>query len=208
MFNSALGIICDEHRSLAAVVQGLRHLVGEYRRDAMEPDFKLLRSIVFYLDEFPQKLHHPKEEIYLFAKLQERTRTADKVIAELQRQHLAGLRYVEDLHETLAKYEIDGPAGLAGFSDSVEIFAIDILRHMALEESALLPLASRHLTGEDWVEIGLAFGKNGDPRFVADADHAYAELFRRLINVAWPSGAENCTGSKPGNGVAPDPGSF
>jgi len=195
MFNSALNIIYDEHRSLAAVVQGLRHLVGEYRRNALEPDFTLLRSIVFYLDEFPQKLHHPKEEAYLFAKLQNRTRTADKVIAELRLQHHAGIRHVEGLHETLEKYEIDGAAGLTPFADAVEGFSLDILQHMALEESALLPLASRHLTGEDWVDIALAFGKNGDPRFVADAEHAYAELFRRLINAAWPYVADSRTGS-------------
>lgn len=195
MFNSALNIIYDEHRSLVAVVQGLRHLVGEYRRNALEPDFTLLRSIVFYLDEFPQKLHHPKEEAYLFAKLQNRTRTADKVIAELRLQHRAGIQHVEDLHKTLEKYEIDGSPGLAAFSDAVEGFAVEILQHMALEENALLPLASRHLTGEDWVDIALAFGKNGDPRFVADAEHAYAELFRRLINVAWPYVADSRTGS-------------
>ncbi|MBI5107432.1 MAG: hemerythrin domain-containing protein [Rhodocyclales bacterium] len=204
MLNSGLNTIYDEHRSLGAVVQGLLYLVGGYRRDAMEPDFTLLRSIVFYLDEFPQKLHHPKEEAYLFAKLQIRTRTADKVIAQLRHQHHAGMRYVEDLHKTLDKYEIDGSPALAAFSDAVEGFAVDILQHMALEESTLLPLASRHLTGEDWVEVGVAFGKNGDPRFVADADHAYADLFRRLINVTLPSGAGSCTGSQPADGNAPD----
>lgn len=206
MLNSALSIIYDEHRSLAAVVQGLRHLVVAYRCKTIEPDFTLLRSIVFYLDEFPQKLHHPKEDAYLFARLQVRTRTADSVIAELRRQHHMGLRYVDGLHKSLDKYEIEGPAGLASFSGAVEEFADDILQHMALEESALLPLASRHLTGEDWVEIGVAFGVNGDPRFVADADHAYAELFRRLIYVASPSGTKGSTGSQQGNNAAPDPG--
>lgn len=187
MFNSALNIICDEHRSLAAVVQGLRHLVGEYRCAAMAPDFTLLRAIVFYLDEFPQKLHHPKEDAYLFASLQKRTRTADKIIADLRHQHLAGARLVQDLHTSLNAYEGNGTAALSAFSTAVDNFANDILQHMALEESALLPLASRHLTGEDWVQIGVAFGKNGDPRFYADADHAYAELFRRLVNLASPS---------------------
>lgn len=198
MFNSALNIIYDEHRSLAAVVQGLRHLIAEYRRCAMEPDFALLRAIVFYLDEFPQKLHHPKEEAYLFAKLQDRTHTADKVISELRHQHQSGMRFVEDLHKALDRYEIEGHLSLQSFSDAVEGFAEDILQHMALEESTLLPLAGRHLTGEDWVEIGAAFGRNGDPRFVADADHAYAELFARLINLASPSADEPKNGNVPG----------
>jgi hypothetical protein len=74
---------------------------------------------------------------------------------------------------------------------------------MALEENALLPLASRHLTGEDWVEIGAAFGENGDPRFVADADQAYADLFRRLVNLASPT-ATDAAGTGKRRRVRPD----
>jgi hemerythrin-like domain-containing protein len=70
------------------------------------------------------------------------------------------------------------------FSAAVELFADDILRHMALEESALIPLARRHLSGEDWVEISVAFGANGDPRFVADPERDFADLFRRVMALA------------------------
>ena len=196
MFNSALNIIYDEHRSLAAVVQGLRHLVGEYRRGRAAPDFRLLRAIVFYLDEFPQKLHHPKEDAYLFAKLLERTRTADNIVADLRRQHVAGCQHVEALHASLDAFEANVESGLENFSRAVEGFANDILRHMALEESALLPLARRHLTGEDWVEIGVAFGGNGDPRFVADAENAYSDLFRQLVNLASPAVTEDSCKTK------------
>ena len=115
MFNSAWNMICDEHRSLAAVVQGLRHLVEECRRDSTTPDFKLLRAIVFYLDEFPQKLHHPKEDAYLFARLMDRTRAADGLIAELREQHASGSRYVEALHATLAAFEANEAKGLDAF---------------------------------------------------------------------------------------------
>jgi hemerythrin-like domain-containing protein len=184
MFNSGLSIIYDEHRSLAAVVQGLRHLVGEYRLGRMAADFSLLRAIVFYLDEFPQKLHHPKEDAYLFAHLQLRTRTADSIIAKLRAQHAAGAGHVGALHTALERFEAGETAGMEDFSAAVELFADDILRHMALEESALIPLARRHLSGEDWVEISVAFGENGDPRFVADPERDFADLFRRVMALA------------------------
>jgi hypothetical protein len=58
--------------------------------------------------------------------------------------------------------------------------------HMALEEASLLPLACRHLSGEDWVEIGVAFGANGDPRFTGDAEAGFADLFRRIVALAAP----------------------
>lgn len=184
MLNSALNVIYDEHRSLASVVKGLRHLSEEYRQGRKSADFGLLRAIVYYLDEFPQKRHHPKEDAYLFARIHQRTGTADALIAELREQHVAGERLAEALRTALDHFAAGELGGAIEFTAAVERFSDDILRHMALEESALIPLARRHLSGEDWVEIGVAFGENGDPRFVADAEHAYSDLFSRIMALA------------------------
>lgn len=186
MLNSALSIIQDEHRSLAAVVHGLRYLVHESRTKDSRPDFRVLWAMISYLEEFPEKLHHPKESAYLFARLRQRTRDADTVIAELEQQHAAGTRHVRDLGLALGHYEAGISDGLEKFSAAVEKFADEILKHMAFEESVLIPLARTHLTGQDWVEIGAAFAENGDPRFDAAADHECRDLFSRIVNLAPP----------------------
>lgn len=187
MFNSALHTICEEHRSLAAVVRGLGFLVDRYRRHEAPPDFRLLQAIVRYLDEFPQKLHHPKEDAYLFAILRLRTRTADAIIDELASQHREECYHVEALHAALDAYIAGAPEGLEGFAFAGERYSEHVLRHMEREETTLLPLANHYLTVEDWVTIGEAFGANGDPRFVADEENAYSELFRRLLDLSLPS---------------------
>ncbi len=186
MLNSALSIIYDEHRSLAAVVQGMQYLVGEYTRGRFAPDFGLLHAIVAYLEEFPQRLHHPKEEAFLFERLQLRTRTADSIIAELRQQHVHDASLVAALHVALERFEAGQNDGLAAFSKAASDYTNGILPHMALEEASLLPLACRHLSGEDWVEIGVAFGANGDPRFTADAEAGFSDLFRRIVDLAAP----------------------
>ena len=61
MLNSALAIIRDEHRSLAAVIHGLRYLVREMRERNATPNFRLLWAMMLYLDEFPARMHRPKE---------------------------------------------------------------------------------------------------------------------------------------------------
>lgn len=184
MLNSALAIIHDEHRSLAAVVHGLRYLVREMHGRQAAPDFRLLWAMIFYLDEFPEKLHHPKENSYLFVKLSARTHEADAVIAQLEQQHIAGGQHVRDLELALGHFEAGSPDGLERFSASVETFADEIMKHMAFEENTLLPLARKHLTAEDWVEIGAAFSQNGDPRF--DADQECRDRFSRIVNLAPP----------------------
>lgn len=186
MFNAALNIIHDEHRSLAAVVHGLRYLVRESRTKNKRPDFKVLWSMIFYLDEFPAKMHHPKENAYLFARLRQRTHEADAVIANLERQHSAGGQHVRALEHALGHYEAGFADGLEMFSAAVEKFADEMLRHMAFEESTLIPLARKYLTPEDWVEIGAAFSENGDPRFDAETDQDCRDLFSRIVNLAPP----------------------
>jgi len=186
MLNSALSIIHDEHRSLAAVVHGLRYLVRESRTKNTRPDFRVLWAMISYLEEFPEKLHHPKESAYLFARLRQRTHDADTVLAELERQHAAGAQHVRDLELALGHYEAGIADGLEKFSEAVEKFADEILKHMAFEESILIPLARKHLTAEDWVEIGAAFSENGDPRFDPAADHECRDLFSRIVNLAPP----------------------
>src|SRR5215469_18035959 len=62
-------IIHDEHRSLAAVLHGMLYLVNGIRNRGMKPDFKVLGAMVYYIDAFPERYHHPKEDRYLFTLL-------------------------------------------------------------------------------------------------------------------------------------------
>lgn len=186
MLNSALNTVFDEHRSLAAVVRGLRHLSERYSREDAIPDFALLRAILDYLDEFPNNRHHPKEEAYLFSRLLARTDSANDVISTLMMQHAEEACHLRALCSAVNSLEADRSAA-EGFSAAVAAYSGHVLRHMALEESELIPLALAHLTAEDWVAIGTAFGENGDPRFTEDPAQGYRDLFGRLVNLTLPN---------------------
>lgn len=186
MLNTALTMILDEHRSMAAVTHGLRFIVREMREKNVEPDGKLLWAMLYYIDTFAQKQHHPKEEAYLFRRLKMRTRDADKAILELEQQHRAGSEHVKALEMTLGRYQAGAPGGREDFMAAAEIFADKIAVHMALEENVLIPMAKQHLKPEDWIEIAQAFGENGDPRFGAEPDHEFRTLFSRIVNLAPP----------------------
>lgn len=186
MLNSALAIIHDEHRSLTAIVHGLKYILRDVREKGNLPDFKLIWAMIYYIDAFPEKLHHPKESAYLFAKLRQRTHEADQVLDQLERQHLEGARNVRELEHALGYYEAGKPNGFDVFAGAVEKFAEMTWEHMNLEEKVIIPLAKRHLTTEDWVEIAQAFGENGDPRFGAEPDHEFRDLFSRIVNLAPP----------------------
>jgi hemerythrin-like domain-containing protein len=74
---ATLRIIRDEHAALAAVLRTMSMLVRDAHRHNRAPEFHALRAMLFYVDEFPERLHHVKESTMLFVRLRERTREAD-----------------------------------------------------------------------------------------------------------------------------------
>jgi hemerythrin-like domain-containing protein len=179
-----LTTIRDEHRSIAAVIHGLEFVARQAREQGKPPSFPLLRAMLHYLVAFPEKLHHPKEDAYLFRKLRERTSEFDATLDELERQHVGGHRLLEELARSIDVYEASPLAGLTEFSEAVGRFSTSQIQHMALEAKVIIPAARVHLTPEDWAEIGAAFAANGDPRFSADNDEEFRELFARIVNLA------------------------
>jgi len=179
-----LAIIGDEHRSLAAVIHGLDYLVREARERQQPPSFPLLHAMLHYIRAFPEKLHHPKEDAYLFRKLRERTRDYDAALDQLERQHVEGNRLVDELERSIAAYEAQPASGLDAFAQAVERFCSSQMEHMRFESKVILPAARLHLKPEDWAEIGRAFAENGDPRFSSDNDEAFRALFARILNLA------------------------
>jgi nucleotide-binding universal stress UspA family protein/hemerythrin-like domain-containing protein len=179
----ALAILRDEHRSLAAVANGLELLSREARASGQPPRFDLLRAIVRYIRMFPETLHHPKEDAWLFRKLRERTSEFNDTLDLLQRQHAEGHGLVDELEQSIAAYEADPAGGCEPFAEAVRRFVASQEQHMRLETRVVLPAAFKHLTPEDWTEIGKAFAENGDPRFNADTDEEFRQLFVRILNL-------------------------
>ena len=186
MLNQALAIIHDEHRAVGAVLHGLRHVAHAAQSGDKVPDYPLLWAMLSYIDRFSERLHHPKEEHYVFVCLAKRTREGDNVIAALRQQHREGDQWIRDLERTLGECEGSGSHVMAPFISRLEAFTAEAWKHMALEESSLLPLAKQFLTAGDWVEIALAFGRNGDPRFGEEQNREFRDNYRRIVNAAPP----------------------
>ena len=183
---TALDVIRSEHRDIAAVLHGLQYLVREVREGKRKPDFRVLRAMVHYIDTFPEKLHHPKEDRHLFARLRERTKEASEVLDQLEAQHIHGAKLIRDLEQNLLRWEMGGPEDFGPFADEVERYSEFHWRHMRQEEEVVLPLAERVLTAEDWQEIDQAFAGNGDPLIDKDLEKDFNRLFKRIVNIAPP----------------------
>jgi hemerythrin-like domain-containing protein len=182
----AINIILDEHRSLAAVLHGMLYLVRSFQEGRMKPDFKLIGAMLYYVDAFPERLHHPKEDAYLFRLLRLRYPDAAALLDRLEAEHEAGESRIRDLERALLRYENGGANGLPQFAEALESYASFHWTHMRAEEDEVLPLARRYLTHADWNEIDQAFAGNTDPLLGAKVGSEYDALFRRIVHLAPP----------------------
>ncbi|BDI06034.1 universal stress protein [Sphaerotilus microaerophilus] len=180
----ALSLIRDEHRSLAAVLHGLEHLAQTWRADGPAPDFRLLGAMLFYVEQFPERLHHPKEETQIFARLQARTSQFDTLLQELRAQHRAGGEALRELQAGLIAFERATPGAGERFFEQAQRFIVGQWQHMGVEERLILPAAATQLSDEDWQRIAEAFEGHADPRFRREAGASFEQLFARIAQVA------------------------
>ena len=181
----AIAIIQDEHRAITAVVEGMRHLVAEIVARRMAPDHALLGALFHYIEQFPERLHHPKEDDFLFARLRVRRPDAAPLLDSLHREHEVGRERFAELKAKWEAFRAD-PAALAAFADGVERYAHFHWLHMRREEDDVLPLAAEALTQQDWDAIDAAFASNDDPVVGVPASKAFRELFRHLTAIMPP----------------------
>lgn len=182
---AAIATIQDEHRSIAAVVRGLQNHADEVLSNNAEVNYDLVKAIIRYLDAFPERLHHPKENDYLFSALRKRTAEFDSQIATLIDQHSAGDAHIREVEKALndLMQNQTSTSLKASFHDAVNRFAQAQWDHMNLEENVIIPAAKNILLQEDWVMLYEAFSKNGDPQFDADLDDGFKRLYQRIANL-------------------------
>ena len=153
MTPATLRILHEEHAALAAMLRSILLLLAQARRQWATPDFGALRSMLFYVDEFPEKRHHHKESTLLFPKLRERTAEAGALLSRLDDDHARGEAAIRALEHALLAYEMMGEARRVAFEQAAQRYVEFYMAHMRLEEEEILPLAERVLTAQDWVEL-------------------------------------------------------
>jgi hemerythrin-like domain-containing protein len=181
-----LNIIRDEHRSIAAILHGMEYLVDRVRARKAKIDPRVFRAMIYYLDTFSERMHHPKEDRFLFSALRGRGGEAAAAVAELEHEHAAGGSALQRLEQCLVRYEEGGEREFPGFAEAVAKFVREYRDHMRKEETIVFPMAERLLTAQDWRAIDRAFEENRDP-LAADRDtRDFEKLFDRIVNLAPP----------------------
>ena len=178
----AIEVIRSEHRAIAAVLLAQKAFIDGMAEGKYDANYALLADMIQYLTEVPDRVHHPKEDLYLFPALRKRSPELAAVIDEIEAEHARGDDEWRALAQALETFEAAGMPGLPAFRAAANRYFDFQWQHISKEESKILPRARDVLTPEDWSVIDAAFLANDNP-WEGPAGK-YKALFTRIVTLA------------------------
>lgn len=182
MAQECIKVIQEEHTALAAMLRSMLMMLERGPGDEPENFFDVMRAMLFYIDEFPERLHHPKESDLLFPRVVRHSPQVMTVVEQLERDHMKGETAVRELQHLLLAWELMGEGRRKRFEDELRRYIDFYLDHMRLEETVIIPEARKVLDEGDWKALDEAFLSNADPLVNPSLrDPAYDRLFTRIV---------------------------
>ncbi len=181
--HASVQIILDEHASPSAMLRSMLMMVARGPGDHAQKFFDVLRAMLFYIDEFPERLHHPKESNLLFPRVVRLAPAVMPVVERLERDHMNGEKAVRELQHLLLAWELLGEPRKPDFELHCKRYVDFYLEHMRLEESGQPCRRPKkywaRATGRNWMRrfaktVIRSASRHG-------TDPVYDRLFSRIV---------------------------
>ncbi|SCA56022.1 conserved hypothetical protein [Candidatus Terasakiella magnetica] len=182
---TTIKVLAREHLALNGIARILK-IDANLIRDGKVVSHELLDDIVTYIREFPNKIHHPKEENFLFKAMRERSEETHEVLDHLYEEHEREYEMIEYFSKALADYKVNPRKEAKVFAQIAIEYAEFLEGHIRYENSNAFPLANAVLTEEDWEKIDVAFADNKDPISNPDEMKKFADLHHRIMDLGLP----------------------
>jgi branched-chain amino acid transport system ATP-binding protein len=178
----ALTIISQEHSNMWRLATTLDQVASDMQAGGpLETAF--FDAALDYITQFVDRMHHPKEDDFLFRLLRRRSAEAADVLDALEADHRQGPENLAQLRAKLAA-AAEGTLPSADLAMSIKRYTEGLKAHIKTEEKQVLPLARKLLLPQDWAEINQAFRTHSDPVFGNQARAEFRELFHRIASLA------------------------
>lgn len=144
-----------------------------------QPDYELMSDVIYYMTQYPDRFHHPREDV-AFKVLLERDPAAQPLVDDLAGQHEAIGRTGAALHADLSAAAAGAMMPRAVVETDVHDYVTFLRRHMDQEEREIFPRLATFLTEGDWFLVASAIHLNADPLFGESVQARFRALHRHI----------------------------
>lgn len=151
--------------------------------DGGQPDYELMSDILYYMTQYPDQFHHPREDV-AFARLLAYDPDAQPIVEALERQHEKIRQSSEALTADLGAASAGALMPRAAIVDSVRSYSTFLRGHLDKEEKEIFPRLATHLTDEDWFLVDSRIHFNDDPLFGQTVQTRFRSIHRVIADRA------------------------
>jgi len=141
------------------------------------PDYSLMRSIIVYIQEYPEQIHHPLEDM-IYSILLKRVDDVE-FVQELITEHTQLEVVTRRLRESLESLSSD-IASKEQLKQQLSEFLVGQRQHIYTEEIKVYPLVQSVLTKEDWRQLQSMLPILDGPIFGRRTRDDYERLYREI----------------------------
>ncbi len=178
---NALDELRREHANIARLLHSLDWQVDQFDK-GNRPDYEVIRAAIDYFLTFPERCHHPKEDL-IFARLAARSPAAAGTVGDLPAAHLELAARARELAAGLGAVLDEAEVPRAAFVRWARAFIDRQWEHLRMEEATFFPMAEKILTAADWREIDAQLAQAVDPLFGGETDVRFVRLSEMIL--AW-----------------------
>jgi hemerythrin-like domain-containing protein len=159
-----LHALADEHKYQLRLLKLLEKQVATLNLK-QEPDYPVMHGVMRYMTQYPDRFHHPKEDL-VFEKVVERSPSSKPEVDALLRAHeriiAQGTQLLELIDRCSAEPE---KADRLKLRKSTHAYIGQLRRHMDIEMLRIFPRAQQVLRAADWAEVDARMKPILDPVF-------------------------------------------
>lgn len=164
----------EEHRNAARLLNILEGQLAIFDA-ASRPDYEILTGIAEYFTGFPERCHHPKEDL-VYRKLRERDPAAAQIVGDLEAEHERIAELAQRFREAVSNVMGEAEMPRSAFDAVLRQFIAEQRRHMEMEAESFFSRAIARLTDADWAEIDAQVSDEQDPLFGPEVAEEFAKL--------------------------------
>lgn len=173
-----------EHASITSVLDILDSEIAyltEYR-GRRRSDYQVVWSAIDYFTDFPDLVHHPKED-QIYAVLRGLDPAEARRVGDIPEAHAALARDLRALATELKLVMGDGTRPRATLSALARNFVQHTRRHLESEEALFFPAAERVLDARAWAELEGSMMARLDPLIGGEMGERFEALRRSIAGT-------------------------
>jgi len=149
----------------------------------MPMDEELLSLACEYFFDYPDRCHHPKEDL-VYRRLSERDPDLRAGVRDLVTEHRRLHELTEAFAEAVHRLREEPQTAEPSAREVIREFTVRYRQHMRDEDERFFPLAWERLSKDDWDILDFAVFDRDDPLFDHAAEERFSVLRQRILTIA------------------------